>query len=76
MIVVDTDVIAYFWLKLASERSRTARRARRKDVDWIAPPLWRSEFRNVLRGYMQAGLLTYSEALWFAEESRTRYARP
>lgn len=69
MIVVDTDVIAYFWLELASGRSEAARRARRKDADWVAPYLWRSEFRSVLRGYIAAGLLTYSEALWFAEKA-------
>lgn len=69
MIVVDNDVISYFWLELASGRSETARRARRKDAEWVAPPLWRSEFRNVLRRYMQIGLMTYSEALWFAEKA-------
>ncbi len=69
MIVVDNDVISYFWLQLASGRSETARRARRKDAEWVAPPLWRSEFRNVLRRYMQIGLMTYSEALWFAEKA-------
>lgn len=69
MIVVDNDVISYFWLQLASGRSEAARRARRKDAEWVAPPLWRSEFRNVLRRYMQIGLMTYSEALWFAEKA-------
>lgn len=69
MIVVDNDVISYFWLQLASGRSEAARHARRKDADWIAPSLWRSEFRNVLRRYMQSGLMTYSEALWFAEKA-------
>ena len=69
MIVVDNDVISYFWLQLASGRSETARRARRKDANWVAPLLWRSEFRNVLCRYMQIGLMTYSEALWFAEKA-------
>lgn len=69
MIVVDADVISYFWLRMASDRSVAAQRARRRDADWVAPRLWRSEFRNVLRGYMRADLLTYSEAVWFAEKA-------
>jgi predicted nucleic acid-binding protein len=29
----------------------------RHDPEWIAPILWRSEFRNVLAGYMRRGTL-------------------
>ena len=67
MIVVDTDVISYFWLDAA--RTEAARRARRKDADWVAPHLWRSEFRSVLRAYLNADLLSYSEATWYAEKA-------
>lgn len=69
MIIVDTDVIAYFWLQMETDRSEAARRVRRRDSEWAAPLLWRSEFRNVLRGYIQAGWLSYSEALWYAEKA-------
>ena len=69
MIVVDTDVICYFWLQLVSDRSESARLARKKDAEWITPVLWRSEFRSVLRSYMQQEMMTYSEALWFAEKA-------
>jgi len=34
-----------------------------KDAEWAAPVLWRSEFRNVLAGYIRKGLLTRSAAL-------------
>ena len=46
MIVVDTNVIGYPYL--ASERSTQAEQALRRDSEWAAPLLWRSEVRNVL----------------------------
>ena len=67
MIVVDNDVLCYFWL--GAGRSEAARQARRRDAAWVAPRLWRSEFRQVLRGYMQRGSLRYAEALWFIEKA-------
>jgi predicted nucleic acid-binding protein len=47
MIVVDTNVIAGFYL--AGEASEAAERLFLQDSQWAAPLLWRSEFRNVLR---------------------------
>jgi len=49
MIVVDTNVIAYFWLP--GEYTTFAERALNKDNEWAAPILWRSEFRNILPGW-------------------------
>ena len=46
MIAVDTNVVAY--LLLPGPYSGAADRLRSMDGDWVAPPLWRSEFRNVL----------------------------
>lgn len=51
MIVVDTNVIGYLYL--ASPHSRQAEQALVKDVSWVAPLLWRSEFRNVLALYLR-----------------------
>ena len=67
MIVVDTDVIAAYWIR--TPRTGNAKRARRKDSDWIAPTFWRSEFRSVLRQHMQAGEMRYSDAVWIAEKA-------
>lgn len=67
MIVVDNDVISYFWLE--ATRTEAARRARKKDTDWIAPYLWRSEFRSVLQQHMRVKGLPYSEALRYAEKA-------
>jgi hypothetical protein len=37
VIVVDTDVVAAFWIR--GERTAAARRVRKLDGDWIVPPL-------------------------------------
>jgi hypothetical protein len=50
MIVVDNDVISYFWLDAA--RSGAVREVRRRDSDWHAPVLWRSALRSMLRQHM------------------------
>ncbi len=48
MIVVDTNIIAYAWLK--TTRNRDAMLLLEREPEWHAPLLWRSEFRNVLLG--------------------------
>lgn len=61
MIVVDTNVIAYFWINGAN--TKFTENLLKKDSNWIAPFLWRSEFRNVLAGYLRKNLLTLDKAL-------------
>jgi predicted nucleic acid-binding protein len=46
VIVVDTNVICYRWM--SSPNNTAAEIALAKDPHWIAPPLWRSEFRNIV----------------------------
>lgn len=65
MIVVDTNVLAYFWLP--GERTRAAERLLKEDPDWNVPLLWRSEFRNVLAGCLRRGDLTFETALQIAD---------
>jgi len=55
VIVVDTNVIAYLWLRGA--HTAHAEALLRRDPDWAAPLLWRSEFRNVLAGFLRRGEL-------------------
>ena len=71
MIVVDTDVISYFWIQMETGRSGDART---RDSVWVAPRLWRSEFRNVLRGYMAGGYMTYAEATGIARDAEADLA--
>ncbi len=56
MIVVDTNVIAY--LLIEGDRTEAARQSWQEDPDWYAPPLWRSEFLNVLAVSVRAGVLS------------------
>lgn len=51
MIVVDTNIIIYFYL--SGQFTDAAQKALEQDGHWIAPHLWRSEVRNVLAGYVQ-----------------------
>jgi len=60
MIVVDTNVIGYFFL--TSEKSMLTERVFQKDSIWAAPLLWRSEMRNVLAHYIRKDHLTLLDA--------------
>lgn len=60
MIVVDTNVMAYRWLP--GPRNADADALVRLDPEWAAPLLWRSEFRNVLAGYIRSGQLSVDDA--------------
>jgi predicted nucleic acid-binding protein len=60
MIVIDTNVLAYFFFK--GEHTEQAEAARHQDRSWAAPRLWRSEFRNVLAQYLRRHLITLQDA--------------
>ena len=59
MIVVDTNVIHYCWVR--GPNTEIAQAVRKKDPDWHAPVLWRSEMRNVLTAYLRRGLLSRTQ---------------
>ncbi len=69
MIVVDTNVLAYLYL--SSERTHQSEQALLKDPYWIAPILWRSEFRNILAHCTQRGILKIEDALTIMQEAET-----
>jgi predicted nucleic acid-binding protein len=69
MIVVDTNVIAYLWLQ--GSQTRYAEDLLKKDPDWIAPLLWRSEFRNVLAGYFRNKDISINLALQLMQEAES-----
>jgi predicted nucleic acid-binding protein len=46
MIVVDTNVIAHYFLR--GDNDQAVIDVMQKDSEWVAPSLWRSEARNVV----------------------------
>ncbi|MBB3061965.1 PIN domain-containing protein [Microbulbifer rhizosphaerae] len=61
MIVADTNVITY--LALPSPYTPQAEQLLLRESEWVAPALWRSEFRNVLALYIRKSLVSFEEAL-------------
>jgi len=61
VIVVDTNVIHYCWVR--GQNTEIAQAVRQKDPEWHAPILWHSELRNVLTAYLRRGLLTRAQII-------------
>jgi predicted nucleic acid-binding protein len=72
VIVVDTNVIAY--LRITGVHTPLAEQVLRKDPEWHAPLLWRSEFRNVLAGYLRRNLLDLTTASRIMTEAESHLA--
>lgn len=60
MIVVDSNVLAYLYLPC--EYTDAAEQLLESDPEWVAPILWRSEFRNILAGYLRRKIITFDQA--------------
>lgn len=54
MIVADTNLIVYLFV--TGDKTPLAQEVLAKDPHWIVPPLWQSEFRNVIAGYIRRGM--------------------
>ena len=67
MIVVDTNVVAY--LLLPGPQTALAEDLLIQQPEWAAPPLWRSEWRNVLAGYLRRGALDLNQALALQQQA-------
>jgi len=67
MIVVDSNVLAYLYLP--SEHTARAEALLEQDPDWVAPVLWRSEFRNILAGYLRRNMLSFEQACSLQSEA-------
>ena len=67
MIVVDTNILAYLYLQ--SEFTERAEALLSADCEWVAPVLWRSEFRNILAGYIRRGTLGLDDAIAIQREA-------
>jgi predicted nucleic acid-binding protein len=60
VIVVDTNVICYRWI--SSPHNAAAETALAKDPHWIAPFLWRSEFRTIVALAIRRNTVTIDTA--------------
>jgi predicted nucleic acid-binding protein len=60
VIVVDTNILAYFYLK--SEFSEVSVDLYKKDPDWHVPVLWRSELCSVLSQHMRKKFINATDA--------------
>lgn len=67
MIVVDTNIISYFYLN--SDYSLIAEQTFKKDPVWAAPLLWKSEFKNVLTFYLRKKIIALPEAIEILESA-------
>ena len=54
MIVADTNLIVYLFIN--GDKTPLAQEVLKEDPHWIVPPLWQSEFRNVLAGHIRRGM--------------------
>jgi len=69
VIVVDSNVLAYLYLP--GEYSTAAEALLEQDSDWAAPILWRSEFRNILAGYLRRKAITFEQAISLQREAES-----
>lgn len=67
MIVVDTNILAYFLMPY--EFSSQADALYDRDPEWAMPILWRSEFRNLLAGYLRRKTLAFEAAVRINSEA-------
>jgi predicted nucleic acid-binding protein len=72
MIVVDTNVLAYLYLPGAY--TGFAEELLEKDDAWAVPILWRSEFRNILTGFLRRRDLTFEQAVAIQLEAESLVA--
>ena len=73
MIVVDTNVIAYLWLPGAL--TARAEALLRRDAEWAAPLLWRSELRNVLATMLRRGDVDFDLAAGIMDRAEAHLRR-
>lgn len=69
MIVADTNIISYFLLP--TPYSEEADKLYRLEPNWVAPILWKSEFRSVLALYLRKKLISFGVALQLQESAES-----
>lgn len=71
MIVADTNTIAYLYLP--TEYTNDVVSLLLKDSHWVAPLLWRSEFRNVLAVYVRKNIIDLSTAIAMQAQAESQF---
>jgi predicted nucleic acid-binding protein len=74
VIVVDTNVLAYATIPGQSTASALA--ALSRDPEWVVPPLWRSELRNILARQIRARGMSLADALATFGEAQALIVEP
>ncbi len=72
MIVVDTNILAYLYLP--GDQTAHAEALLEQSPEWAAPVLWRSEFRNILAGYIRRKSMTFEQACSLQDEAESLLA--
>ncbi len=67
MIIVDTNIIAY--LHVNGMFTALALQLLEKDSTWVAPPLWQSEFRNLLLNYIRHNIVSMEDGIALMEDA-------
>jgi len=67
MIIVDTNIIAY--LHVNGMFTALALQLLEKDSTWVAPPLWQSEFRNLLLNYIRHNIMSMEAGIGLMEDA-------
>jgi len=69
MIVADTNIISY--LLLPTSYTDSVESLYKIDPDWLAPVLWKSEFRNVLALYLRKKIITLEKEMQLQDTAET-----
>jgi len=69
MIVADTNIISYLLLPTSFSDSVDA--LYKIDSHWVAPNLWKSEFRNVLALYLRKELISFEKAIQIQDSAES-----
>jgi len=67
VIVVDSNILAYLYLP--GVHTLRAEALLEHDPEWAVPLLWRSEFRNILAGYLRRKALSFEQATAMQREA-------
>jgi predicted nucleic acid-binding protein len=72
VIVADTNTIAYLYLP--TDQTDDVISLLHKDPQWVAPLLWRSEFRNVLALYVRKKVIDLDTAIAMQAQAESQLA--